>query len=187
MAMLVAGVLLWSVLHFIPAGFRGFRQSLVNRLGENGYKGLFSVLMLAAVALMIFGWRSATPQFIYMPPAELKLLAIGLTVLGFVLMGAANHPTRIGRIVRHPQLTGVLAWAVAHLMANGDSRSLVLFGGLAVWCVLEILLINRRDGAWVKPEPPSWKVEIIGVIIGLGRRGARVALDSRGDELPPKP
>ena len=56
---------------------------------------------------------------------------------------------------------------MAHLLANGDSRSLVLFGGLAAWCVLEMLLINRRDGAWVKPAPPSWTVEVIGIAIGL--------------------
>jgi uncharacterized membrane protein len=174
--MLLAGVLLWSVLHVLPAAMRGPRQSLIDRLGEGGYKGLFSILMLAAVALMVFGWRGASPQHVYMPPQALKPVAIGLTVLGFVLMAAANHPTRIGRVVRHPQLTGVLLWAVAHLLANGDSRSLLLFGGLGAWCVLEILLINRRDGARVKPEPPSWKVEVIGVAIGLAVAGVFIGV-----------
>ncbi len=172
MGMLIAGVLLWSVLHFVPVGMRGPRQAAIERLGENGYKGAFSVLMLGAMALMIFGWRSAVPQSIYIPPPALRPVAIGLTILGFVLMAAANHPTRIGRIVRHPQLTGVLLWAVAHLLANGDSRSVVLFGGFTAWCILMILLINKRDGAFQKPEPPSWAVEIIGVVIGLVIAGA---------------
>jgi uncharacterized membrane protein len=167
MTVLIGGVVLWSLLHLIPVVGRGARQNAVDRLGEGGYKGLFSVAMLAAVALIIFGWRGALPSSLYIPSLEMRWAGIGLTAVGFVLMAAANHPTRIGRIVRHPQLTGVLFWAVGHLLANGDSRSLVLFGGFAIWCVLTILLINRRDGAWVKPEPPSWAVEIIGVLIGL--------------------
>ena len=171
MAMLISGVLLWSVLHFIPAGLIGPREAAIAKLGEGGYKGIFSLAMLASMALMIFGWRSATPQSIYIPPAELRSVAMVVTILGFILMAAANHPTRIGRIIRHPQLTGVLLWALAHLLANGDSRSLVLFGGLAAWCVIMILLINRRDGAWEKAPAPSWTVEIVGVVIGIAVAG----------------
>ena len=167
MAMLIAGILLWSGLHLIPATARGLRQALIDRLGEGGYKGIYSVLMLGAVALMVFGWRGATPTSVYVPPIEMRWVAMGLTAIAFILMAAANHPTRIGRVVRHPQLTGVLLWAIAHLLANGDSRSLTLFGGLGAWCIVMILLINRRDGAFVKPQAPSWTVELVGIAIGL--------------------
>ena len=61
----------------------------------------------------------------------------------------------------------MLLWAIAHLLANGDSRSLTLFGGLGAWCIVMILLINRRDGAFVKPQAPSWTVELVGIAIGL--------------------
>ncbi|MEE4661062.1 MAG: NnrU family protein [Halieaceae bacterium] len=168
MSMLITGVLLWSLLHFVPAGLPAQRAAAVNTLGEGAYKGIFAVLMLAALAAIIFGWRSATPSVIYTPPPALRPVAVVLTLIGFVLMAAANHPTRIGRVVRHPQLTGVLLWAIAHLLANGDSRSLVLFGGFSVWCVVMIAFINRRDGAWEKPAPPSWTAEIVGVVLGLG-------------------
>jgi uncharacterized membrane protein len=167
MAMLIAGVLLWSVLHLIPVVGRGPRQAAIEKIGEGGYKGIFSLLMFAAIALMVFGWRGSLPTSVYIPSLEMRWAGIGLTAIGFVLMAAANHPTRIGRVVRHPQLTGVLLWALAHLLANGDSRSIALFGGFAVWCVVMIALINRRDGAWQKPEPPSWTVEIVGIVIGL--------------------
>ena len=30
--------------------------------------------------------------------------------------------------MRHPQLTAVIVWAVAHLLVNGDLASIVLFG-----------------------------------------------------------
>ena len=40
-----------------------------------------------------------------------------------------------------------------HLLANGESRSIVLFAGMAIWAIAEMLVINRRDGAWKKPAP----------------------------------
>ena len=176
MAMLFTGLLLWSGLHLIPVAGRDLRQNLLGKLGEGGYKGVFSLLMLSAIALMVFGWRGAQPASLYIPSMEMRWAGIALTVIAFILMAAANRPSRIGRLVRHPQLTGVLVWAVAHLLANGDSRSLTLFGGLALWCILTIVLINRRDGTWEKPEPPSWLREIIGILIGIVVWGVFVAV-----------
>ena len=74
---------------------------------------------------------------------------------------------RIGNLVRHPQLGGLLTWAVAHLLVNGDSRSLVLFGGLGLWALLAIVATNRRDGAWEKPEPPPLAKDVIGMVVSL--------------------
>lgn len=167
MVMLVSGVLLWSLVHLIPVIGQGARQGAIDKIGEGGYKGLFSLAIVLAIALMVLGWRQAVPGSVYVPSLEMRWIAIGLTALAFILLAATNHPTRIGRVIRHPQLTGVLVWAIAHLLANGDNRSLVLFGGLAVWCVAMILLINRRDGDWVKPEAPAWAVDIVGIVIGL--------------------
>ena len=39
-------------------------------------------------------------------------------------------------------------------------RSIVLFGGLTIWAVLEIVLLNRRDGVWVKPEKVSHRNDV---------------------------
>ena len=66
----------------------------------------------------------------------------------------------IKQIIRHPQLTGLVVWAIAHLLLNGDSRSLVLFSGLGLWALAEIVVINRREGAWVKDSVPSWGAEV---------------------------
>jgi uncharacterized membrane protein len=56
-------------------------------------------------------------------------------------------------------------WSGSHLLANGDSRSLILFGGLGVWAVLEMLLISRREGPWKRPYAPALSVEIRGIVI----------------------
>jgi uncharacterized membrane protein len=167
MALLVMGVILWSAVHLLPTAGSSLRSRLVDKLGESAYKGLFALLILSALGLMILGWRSAETTLVYLPPAPLRPLVLALMVLSFLLFGASGRPTRIGRIVRHPQLTGLLTWAVAHLLANGDSRSLVLFGGLGLWSLAAIVTINRRDGAWVRPEPPPLLKDAVGVLVSL--------------------
>ena len=95
------------------------------------------------------------------------MLGMLLVVIAFILMGASNYPTRIKQYIRHPQLTGVIVWAFAHLMLNGDSRSVLLFGGMALWAVLEIVFINRREGEWTKTHVPGWGREVRGLVISL--------------------
>lgn len=167
MGLLISGLILWSLVHFIPSLAPALKQSLTGKLGENGYKGVFTLLMFSALALIIFGWRSITPTFLYQLPMFVSHIAKLLVLFAFILFGASNYPTRIRNVVRHPQLTAVIIWAIAHLLVNGDSRSLLLFGWLGVWAVLEIILINRRDTEWVKLDPPPVSREIRGLLISL--------------------
>jgi uncharacterized membrane protein len=71
------------------------------------------------------------------------------------------------RVLRHPQMAGTILWAVSHLLTNGDSRSVTLFGTLAVWALLEIVMINRRDGPVTGSEAASGKFDLIAVVIGV--------------------
>jgi uncharacterized membrane protein len=43
----------------------------------------------------------------------------------------------------------------------------VLFGGMAAWAIVEMIAINRREGAWVKGQAPSSSAEIITLVIAL--------------------
>ena len=167
MILLMVGVCLWAGVHLIPALAPGVKQAWKGKLGEGGYMGSFALSILVALGLIILGWRSAQPSLVYLPDAALRLPALVLMVLAFALLGATKRPSRIGRIARHPQLSGVLVWSVAHLMLNGDSRSLVLFGGFAIWTILEIILISRREGPWSKPDVPGWGAEITATAIAL--------------------
>ena len=167
MTLLILGVALWMAVHLLPSLGRDLRQKMIDGMGEGGYKGLFSLSLLAAIGLMVLGWRSAEPFTVYIPPAGLRQVAIIGVVIAFLLMAASGRPSRIGRVIRHPQLTGVLVWAISHLLANGDSRSVALFGGFAFWSVLEMVLISRREGAWQKPDTPPIKADIIGAVVGL--------------------
>ena len=176
MTLLVCGLLLFTVVHLVPSLAPGLKTAWLGRLGENGYKGTFSLLLVASLLLIVFGWRSATPEFIYQPPAGLHVPALALIVLGFLLFVVSNRRSRLRQLVRHPQLTGVFLWGVAHLMLNGDNRSLLLFGALSVWAIAEMLTINRREGAWVKENPPGWGTEVVTLIITALLIGVIVAI-----------
>jgi uncharacterized membrane protein len=167
MKLIIAGLAIWSLVHFVPSMTQPLKLKIKGKLGENGYKLIFTALILASLALIVFGWRSTIPTTLYVLPLYTRHIAMLLVLIGFILFGASNYPTRIKSFVRHPQLTGVIVWAAAHLVLNGDSRSLVLFGGLGVWALLEIILINRREGDWVKPAAPGWARELRGLAISL--------------------
>ncbi len=165
MIWLCFGVLLWTAVHLIPCFARGLRTSLVERLGEHRYRGLFALGIIVSLVLMVVGWRSTTPELIYLPPPWGTPLTSVLMLFSVMLFGAAHQPTRIKRYIRHPQLTGMVVWSLSHLLSNGDVRSLVLFGGLGLWALIEMPLISRREGAWQRPYGPALLVEIRGILI----------------------
>ena len=80
------------------------------------------------------------------------------------LMGIARKGTRITRAIRHPQLTAVVVWTLAHLLVNGDTPSFILFGGLGLWAVGEMIVINRASGPRGAYHAPAIKSEIIAVV-----------------------
>jgi uncharacterized membrane protein len=88
-------------------------------------------------------------------------------LVALVLFAASGVPTNLKRFIRHPQLTGVATWAIAHLLSNGDSRSLVLFGGVGLWALLEIVAIDRREGQWARPPALPLSAEIKPLVGGV--------------------
>lgn len=167
MALLIAGTLLYCAVHLFPAALPAVRSKMVPRLGENPYKGVFSLLILASLALIVFGWKIAVPSVVYRPPLGPGLVPSALMLLAFMLFAASAIPSNISRLIRHPQMTAVILWSAAHLLTNGDRPSLVLFGGLGTWAMAEILLCNRRDGSWQRPAPRSRVADGLVIVIGV--------------------
>ena len=160
MTRLALGVLLWSVVHFIPAISADLKKNMVSRFGEYPYKGIFALVMAVAIYLIVSGWQSVVPEVVYTVPDWGVYAAFLLVLVGFILFFAPYPPNNFKRMMRHPQLIGMACWGVGHLFANGDARSLVLFGGLTAWALIEMVLLNRRDGAWVKPASVPGKKDL---------------------------
>ncbi|MEM7429618.1 MAG: NnrU family protein [Pseudomonadota bacterium] len=167
MTVLAIGVLLWSAVHLTTSLRLGFRADLIARTGAGPYKGIVTLLLLLSILLIVLGWRSAEFVHVYDPPLWNNPLVLVIMYFAFVLFGASRPGSNIRRYVRHPQLSGLIVWAAAHLLANGDSRALVLFGGLGVWALVTIFVTSRREGAWDKPELGPWKRDLIGLVISF--------------------
>ena len=167
MTYLIAGVLLWSLVHLLPSAMTRVRSALVRKTGEPVYKAGFGILIIISVLLMIKGWKLLPDEKLFQPFGWADELCLLLMLATSVLFFAPYMQTNISRFLRHPQLTGVVLWGVGHVLATGQLRSLVLFGGLGAWAVLEIILINQREGAWQKPEPASLRSELKLAIAGM--------------------
>lgn len=167
MILLVFGLLLWSMVHLMPAVAPKFKLLLISKLSEKGYKLVFTLIVFLSIISIVIGWRNTEPQFLYQLNGVAHTLFIGLNIIAFILIGAAKYPTRIKRLIRHPQLTGVFLWSLAHLLLNGDSRSVLLFGVMGLWAIVEMILISKREGKWLKPETPLLSREIRGLGVSL--------------------
>jgi uncharacterized membrane protein len=129
-------------------------------------KSIVALLSVAGIVLMVIGYKSWPVTTIYWG-GDAALTGINnlLMVLAVYLFAASGMKTRVTRFIRHPQLTAVKIWAVAHLLVNGDMPSFVLFGGLLAWAVVAVIVINRASGPWVRnPVGPMGKE--IGALVG---------------------
>lgn len=167
MTLLIAGVALWSIAHLFPAAAPGARANLAGKFGEGPYKGLFALDIILALVLIVFGWKAATPTPIYAPPLFGSPAPSVLLVIAILLFVTSTAPNNIKRYIRHPQLSSVIFWGIGHLLTNGDSRSLVLFGGLSIWAALQIIFINKRDGQWKKPGSVPILKDMITVVVAV--------------------
>lgn len=166
MILIVLGVALWSAAHF----FKRLAPEARARMGERG-KGLVTVLLLVSVALMVLGYRGSETLDLWYPPAAMVHLNNLLMLIAFYLFAASGLKTGITRVIRHPQLTAVKTWAVAHLLVNGDLASVLLFGGLLAWAVAEVIVINRAQPVWTRNPPAGMAQEVkalIGALVVMG-------------------
>lgn len=171
MSLLISGLLLWSLAHLFPSAMSGTRAKVIAKIGNNTYRGLFALVIVASLVMIVFGWKSAVTTHVYVPPLFGSPLPALLILIAFILMVAAQTRTNIRRVIRHPQLTGVAIWGIAHLLINGDSRSVTLFSAMTVWSILTMVLGNRRDGPWVKPGAVAISSDIITVVGGAAGFG----------------
>ncbi len=166
MSLLVAGLALFLAIHLIPSAPR-LRAALVERLGAKPYRGAFSAITLLSLVAIVWGFSRSPIEAVYVPPAWGHQVSMILVPVSLALFAAANMPTRIRALVRHPMLLGLLLWAFAHLLANGEVRSVVLFGGFALFAVVEIVSAVARDKGPPTEPAPRFTMDIAAVIGGF--------------------
>jgi uncharacterized membrane protein len=144
------------------------RDKLAARLGENGYKALFSLLSIAGFALLVWGFATAPVIQVWTPPAWTRWVAIALMLPAFIFLVAAYVPGEIKAKLKHPFLVAIKTWALAHLIANGDLASIVLFGSFLAYAVYDRITLKRRQPTSLieLPGPGSKRNDVIAVVLG---------------------
>ena len=153
MTYLIVGILLWAAVHLFKRVTPAGREALAATVPKGADRGVIAILLFISLALIVVGYRQADFEPVYDPLPGAGHLNNLLMYVAVVLFGMGSSKGRMRSWLRHPMLTGVLVWGAAHLLVNGDLASLVLFGSMIAWAVVEILIINAREPAWVRPEP----------------------------------
>jgi len=165
MTILVAGLLLFLGLHLLPA-LPDVRLSLIDRLGDARYKVAFSLLSLVGLALIIGGYALGAPgaRLFESSPAAMAVAPYAMT-LSFILLAAAKLRGHIRHSVKHPMLIGIAIWATVHLLANGDTRGTMLFGGFLLYALLDLVSALARGAG--KSFAPSVRYDFLAVAAGV--------------------
>jgi uncharacterized membrane protein len=170
MQTLILGLVLFLGIHSISIVAPAWRDRMAARLGEWPWKGLYSVASIVGFVLMLRGYASLvqTSDILYTPAPWMRVSAYVLMLPVFPLLFAAYLPGRIRTATKHPMLTAVKLWALAHLLANGALADVVLFGSLLIWAGLDRMSFKRRPQRPVPSAPPGPANDVIAVVGGLG-------------------
>jgi uncharacterized membrane protein len=169
LAILIFGLVVLLGAHVFVT-FREHRASLIARLGQGGYRGLFSIVSLIGLALIVWGYgayRAHEWLQIWSPPAFMRHITVGLMLIAVILFTAAFVPSHIKAKVRHPMLASIKSWAFAHLLSNGDLGSILLFGSFLAWGVYARIAAKRRGDLGTTSAPAGWTNDIIVVVLGV--------------------
>lgn len=172
MMLLIVGLVAFFTIHLIPTN-RELRNGLIERFGEMGYKAAFSVASLVSFILIVFGYGKMQAYLgsknpvLWEAPTWASHLALLLMLPAFIALVSAYVPSHIGAMLKHPMLVAVKIWALAHLLANGDVASLVLFSSFLSFAVYDRISLKRRGDAGRTAEAATAVNDAIVVGIGL--------------------
>lgn len=155
LGLLILGLVVFLGVHTLTT-LRDTRAALIGRLGESGYKGLFSLVSFAGLALIVWGYaryRATGWIDVWYPPVAFRHITLLLMLPAVILVVASYIRGRIYTTLKHPMLAGIKLWAAAHLLANGDLGSIVLFGSFLAWAVYDRISLKHRADAGALPIP----------------------------------
>lgn len=167
---MILGLILFLGVHTLTTQ-RAMRAKLIGSLGEGGYKIAYSVASVAGLALVTWGfsmYRATGWIDVWNPPTAFKHIALALMLPAVIMVVASYIRGRIYTTLKHPMLTGVKLWAAAHLLANGDLGSIILFGSFLAWAVFDRISLKRRTDAGGPPIPVGGPAnDLIAIAVGV--------------------
>lgn len=173
MLVLVIGLVVFFAIHLVPTNPE-LRNGLLGRFGETGYKAVFSIISLIGLVLIVIGFHKLqlhpgkNPQ-LWSPPLWTQHIALALMLPAMIALVAAYVPSRIHTMLKHPLLVATKLWALAHLLANGDLGSLLLFGGFMAYAVYDRISVKRRGALGpLGTATGPWINDVVVLVVGTG-------------------
>ncbi|MEG9862771.1 MAG: NnrU family protein [Parvularculales bacterium] len=162
--MFEAGIIIFFGVHLIPL-FTNLKSFLQSKLGEYPYKGIFALISLAGLLMIIFGYESGT-NYHYSVYPNAYLYSTYVMFFSLTFLVAANLPTYIKKITRHPMSLGIAVWAILHLAVNPDTYSIILFGSFLAYSAVSALVSELRDE---KKKASDAKIifDALSVVLGI--------------------
>ena len=171
MEILIVGCLSFLAVHLGTSG-TPLRGVLQNSLGESPYLGVYSLLSFGSLGLMIYGYGQVPHgDFLWYPSVTaykvakvLMLLSLMMIVMGILVKNPTavmseqaldNEISGLLKITRHPVQWGILLFACAHLLANGDIASSLFFGTFVLLSFFGMLSMDQRRR---RETDPKWQV-----------------------------
>ncbi|MGE5638744.1 MAG: NnrU family protein [Clostridia bacterium] len=185
---LAAATTAFLVSHFVPS--TPLRPALVRAVGEWPYRGLYSLVALVTLCWMIWAYNHAPVEPLW---PGLRLVPAVVMPFAFVLLacGYARNPTAVGadkllasedpargmiRVTRHPLMWAIMLWSAAHVLARGDVKSVIFFGGLFALAAIGTISIDSRkqkNADWPRFERLTSNIPFVAIAQGRNRMAWR--------------
>ena len=169
LAVLLAGLALFIGGHLFTT-MRQSRAAVVARMGSRQYQIVYSLVAAAGIALIAYGfglYRGKGWIDVWYPSEAHRHAALWLMLPALILIVASYIRGTIYRTLRHPMMIGTVVFAIAHLLANGDLGSIVLFGALLAWALADLWTLRRRTDPGAPPMPVGGiNNDLIAVVVG---------------------
>ncbi|GAB1581216.1 NnrU family protein [Phyllobacterium phragmitis] len=172
MLVLILGLVIFLGIHSVQIVAPQWRRAKMAEWGEGKWKGLYSLAAAVGLVLIVWGFGMArqTAPILYEPPVWMKHITLLLMAFSFIFLAMFEMPAgKLKPKIRHPMLVAIKIWAFAHLLANGDLASLVLFLSFLAWAVWDRISVKRREraeGAVVIASGPVIN-DVLTVVVGL--------------------
>lgn len=170
LAMMILGLALFLGVHTLPTQ-RQLRARAIVSSGEGAYKIGYALVSILGIVLIAWGfahYRASGWIDVWNPPKALKHITVALMLPAVILVVAAFIRGHIYTSLKHPMLAGVKLWAAAHLLANGDLGSIILFGSFLGWAVYDRISLKHRTDAGAPAIPVGgWGNDLIALAVGI--------------------
>lgn len=171
---LVAAAVAFLGTHFALS--HPLRAPLMARLGEAGFRGLYSLVALATFAWMVLAFRAVGPggeplwngtvDALWAVAALLMLIASVLLIGSFIRNPALPGPRAkshaalevhgVFHVTRHPMMWAFALWTAAHILISPTPRSLVLAGTIGFLALVGAHMQDRKKALLMGAAWTDW-------------------------------